>query len=260
MILIFSGKHYPITSLNWNHTGTLLATASVADTDVVVWSIDTNRNVALKRIGPPCALLQWSPNSSRLCTSTVGSVFRVWETNKWTPERWILPTGAIQSIAWSPCSNHLLFVTTTESILYSLCFIDDQLYQSKLRKKVVLKHKIMKCIPVTASIAPKQSFPIADLSRVQVGRQEFGGQPKSICWDPTGKYVAVMFCVSSSIAIFNTTIDRNLLSISPSCYVKSNASDESPSFICFQPIYEKNSNIVLTIGWSSGRVQYFPLC
>lgn len=101
----------------------------MSDPNAVVWDVDTNRSIALKRIGMPCALTKWSPNNQRLFTSTVGSVFRVWQTNKWIPERWTIPTGSIQSAAWSPCSNHLLFVTTNEPILYSLCFIEEQLYK-----------------------------------------------------------------------------------------------------------------------------------
>lgn len=127
----FRGNHHPITSIEWNHTGSLLASASVSDTDVIVWEVDTNRCVPLKRIGVPCALLKWSPNSNRLCSSTVRNVFRVWNTTNWIPERWTVPNGSIQSAAWSPCSNHLIFVVTNDTILYRLCFVDDQLYQGK---------------------------------------------------------------------------------------------------------------------------------
>lgn len=123
-----SGNHFPVTSIEWNHHGTLLATASINDTDVLMWDVDNNRNTPLKRIGFPCALLKWSPGSQRLCSTTVGNVFRVWETNKWTPERWTVPTGSIQSAAWSPCSSYLLFVTTDASTLFSLQFVEEQLY------------------------------------------------------------------------------------------------------------------------------------
>lgn len=104
-----STNHYPISSLERNRNGSLL-----------------------KRIGIPSALPKWSPNNQRLFTSTVGSVFRVWQTNKWTPERWIIPSGSIQLAACSTCSNHLLFVITNETILYSLyslCFLEEQLYR-----------------------------------------------------------------------------------------------------------------------------------
>lgn len=127
----FSGNHQPVSSVEWNRNGSLLVSVSMTDANAIVWDVDTNRSIPLKRIGLPCAICLWSPNNQRLFTSTVGGVFRVWETNKWTPERWVVPTGSIQSAAWSPCSNHLLFVTTNEPILYSLCFIEEQLYKGK---------------------------------------------------------------------------------------------------------------------------------
>lgn len=117
--------------MEWNGNGSLLVSVSVNDPNAIVWEVDSKRSVPLKRIGMPCALVQWSPNNQQLFTSTIGSVFRVWNSDKWTTERWTIPTGAVQSAAWSPCSNHLLFVTTDQPILYSLCFIEEQLYKGK---------------------------------------------------------------------------------------------------------------------------------
>lgn len=127
----YSGNHHPISSIEWNRNGSLLVSVSMNDPNAIVWDVDTNRSVPLKRIGMPCALAKFSPNNQRLFTSTVGNVFRIWKTNKWVPERWTIPIGSqsIQSAAWSPCSNYLLFVTTNEPILYSLCFIEEQLYK-----------------------------------------------------------------------------------------------------------------------------------
>lgn len=124
----FSTNHHPISSLEWNRNGSLLVSVSLSDSNAILWDVDSNRNIPLKRIGMPCALAKWSPNNQRLFTSTVGGVFRVWKTNKWAPERWTIPSGSIQSAAWSPCSNYLLFVTTNDTVLYSLCFLEEQLF------------------------------------------------------------------------------------------------------------------------------------
>lgn len=91
------------------------------------------------------------------------------------------------------------------------------------------------------------------------GRNELGGLPKSIVWDPTGKFLAVMFKSTPSIAIFATSINRNVLNISPNFYISGDDPDEYPSFICFREVYANFNDIVLTIGWSTGRVQYFPM-
>lgn len=111
----------------------------------------------------------------------------------------------------------------------------------------------------TVAAAPKQSFPIADFKTIQSGQRVIGGLPKSIVWDPTGRFVAVMFKFSTSIAVFATSINRDVLNISPNFTVSGDDQDEFPTFICFREIYEKYDDVVLTIGWSTGRVQYFPL-
>lgn len=94
---------------------------------------------------------------------------------------------------------------------------------------------------------------------MKIGHQEIGGLPKSIVWDPNGKFLAVIFKCTTSIAVFSTSINRNSLSISPNFYISAEDSDEYPSYICFRENYETHSDTVLTIGWSTGRVQYFPM-
>lgn len=113
--------------------------------------------------------------------------------------------------------------------------------------------------PFIVAAAPKQSFPIADFKMIQNGNRVIGGMAKSISWDPTGRFLAVMFKQSSSIAIFSTAINRNVLNVSPNFNISGDNPDEFPSFICFRELYEKYDDVVLTIGWSTGRVQYFPL-
>lgn len=126
-----SERHVPVTACAWSADGRLLATASCADSDIQLWDVDQQKCVALRRVGAPGALLSWSPNGRKLFASTVGTVFRVWSTHDWTPDRWTVPLGAVQSAAWSPCGGYLLFVTSEESYIYSLCFVEEQLFTSE---------------------------------------------------------------------------------------------------------------------------------
>ncbi|XP_037026602.1 aladin [Bradysia coprophila] len=235
-------NHSPIISIEWDKTGNLLASASTIDSDILIWNPDLQTSEPLKRVGPPSSLLKFSPNGSRLFASTVGTVFRVWNTQNWMPERWTVPRGTIQSAVWSPCSGYLLFVTSEEPILYSLQFIEQQLF-------------------ATASLA-KQALPIADLSTIKTsGRMDIGGIPQSLAWDAKGQHLAVSFKDCPAIALFLTSVTKTNISIASDCFLVG-VGTAFPSYICFQECFPETHpdkpQSVLTIGWSSGVVQYFP--
>ncbi|XP_054731237.1 aladin [Anastrepha obliqua] len=230
--------HCPITSVQWSTNGTLLATASISDTDILLWDVDKMQNMPLRRVGPPCSLLKWSPNGAFLFAATVGNVFRVWSVHKkWTPERWTINTGIVQSACWSPCGNFLLFVTTGDSILYRLNFQSEQVFASGTSAKEALK--------------------IADLTKFNAGRREVGGKPQALAWDADGKYLAVIFKDSPCIALFSTCLRKFDMTISPLCFL-TGIGVEYPSYICFKSKNMRNTDTVLTIAWSSGRIEYFP--
>ncbi|XP_055681036.1 aladin-like [Lutzomyia longipalpis] len=232
-----SPNHTPVTSVHWSPNGCLLVTASINDANIIIWDVDQNRSTALRRLGPPCTHVKWSPDGCRLFSATMGNVFRVWNANKWTPERWTVGVGTIQSLAWSPCGTHLVFVTTEETCLYALHFVEEQVFNS--------------------TSLPKQALRVADLARTNVGGVEVGGRPQQVAWCPTGEHLAVSFRDTSVISIFSTSISKHNFSISPSCFLNG-LPEEFPTYLCFQPKGKQADNSVLTIGWSSGRIQYFP--
>lgn len=104
---------------------------------------------------------------------------------------------------------------------------------------------------------PKQALPIADLTKINVDNRTVGGHPQCIAWDPTGRHLAIIFKDSPVIALFLTSVRRNLVNIAPAGFLTGMGA-EIASHICFQESYKDRPASVLTIGWSSGRVQYFP--
>lgn len=114
-----------------------------------------------------------------------------------------------------------------------------------------------KFIFISDGSSPKQALPVADLSKITVDDRELGGQPQCVAWDPNGLYLAITFKDTPCIAIFSTCVQKFNLSISPACFLSGNG-NEYPSYVCFQSKHRKNNDTVLTIGWSSGRIQYFP--
>lgn len=235
-------NHFPVTSLEFNHNGTLLATASINDSSILIWDIDKNVSVPLRRTSIPYLSLQWSLDGAFMFTSTVGNIFRIWDTQTWKSERWTIANGNIQSFQWSPCSRFLLFVTSEDPILYSLGFADEPLFNNSETRKA--QH-------------PQRALPIADLSKVAYDHSEAGGLAQQIAWN--GKYLAISFKDTNSIAVFQTSIRQHQLHILPMFFI-AGIGIEFPTFITFQPNYKSASTLqnVLTIAWSCGRIQFFP--
>ncbi len=77
-----------MSALAWSPDGRLLATGSVYDSRVLVWDVATGVPAALQRFGGT-TLLRWSPDGAYLFAGGVNGVFRLWETNTWTCDRWV---------------------------------------------------------------------------------------------------------------------------------------------------------------------------
>lgn len=234
-------NHFPVTSLEFNHNGTLLATVSINDSSILIWDIDKNSSVPLRSTSIPYLNLQWSLDGAFMFTSTVSKVFRVYNTETWKSERWTIANGHVQSFQWSPCTRFLLFVTSEDPILYCLGFADEPLF-NKSQKEI---HQ------------PQRALPVADLSKINLEHSEAGGLAQQVAWN--GKYLAISFKDSNSIAVFQTSLRQHQLHVLPMFFI-AGCGIEFPTFITFQPNYKKESNLenVLTFAWSTGRIQFFP--
>ncbi|KAK7870531.1 hypothetical protein R5R35_002930 [Gryllus longicercus] len=232
--------HSPVSALEWSPAGDLLLSVSPLDTGVYVWDPDTERSTCLRHVaGGGSCLAAWSPNGQRVFTSTMGLVFRVWETKRWKFERWTVQSGRVQSACWGADGHLLLFATTEEPCLYSLAFFNNQ---TVFREEVGLP-------AVTAQR-------VLDLTATELPTGErLGGLVSSLAWDHTSRYLAIMFKSCNIIAVYRTRVDHGL-HILPCCLIRGRAG-ETPSNICFQPNFKEGA--LLTIAWSGGYVQYFPI-
>ena len=88
--------HQPVTSLSWNPQGTLLLSSSAADNTMYVWNTASELKVPVKRIsGGGIHMAKWSPVGSAVMSATTSTVFRIWNTSNWLPERWNVLSGHI---------------------------------------------------------------------------------------------------------------------------------------------------------------------
>uniref|UniRef100_A0A1B6C7V6 Aladin seven-bladed propeller domain-containing protein n=2 Tax=Clastoptera arizonana TaxID=38151 RepID=A0A1B6C7V6_9HEMI len=236
-LLLTRPNHKFVTSISWSPMGDLLISASPCDNTMYVWDVALEVPVPLRRVlGRGISFVTYSPNSLKVFAATTNIVFRVWETMKWNPDLWSVASGHVVSACWSPCGSVLLFATSTESIVYALTWGHVS--------------------SVFSSEEKRAAIPAIDVCAIELeGGERVGGEICSLVWDSKGRHLAIMFKQCNIIAVFYTNISTGL-HISPCCFVKG-MPEESPAYICFQDSFEEGAN--LTIGWSNGRIQYFPI-
>ncbi|NWZ58891.1 AAAS protein, partial [Spizaetus tyrannus] len=121
-VLSYPG-HSPVTSLAWAPSGELLLSASPVNTAMLVWDVSTENCVQLQWFGGGgVTYLAWSPDGSKVLAAAPSAVFRVWEAQMWTCERWPTIKGRCQTGCWSPDGSRLLFTVLGASVIYSLSF------------------------------------------------------------------------------------------------------------------------------------------
>ncbi|XP_064456806.1 aladin-like [Ornithodoros turicata] len=240
--LLSRDGHQPVTSISWHPDGSLLASASVADTSMLVWNVSTEECQPLRRLGGGgVALVRWSPDGSRLLAATPASLFRVWETMSWTCESWSTFLGRCSAACWSPDGCRLLCAHADKAAIYSLTF--DQREDSG-------------GVGVGGSV---QAVPLVDLTQVQVpydvsNTLMVGGSVQDMAW--SGERLAVSFKDNPQcVAVFRTRT-KPILEVNPCGFVRG-PPQEHVQFMSFFDGFEGGS--LLSICWSSGMISHVPL-
>ncbi|XP_032939316.1 aladin [Catharus ustulatus] len=246
-VLSYPG-HSPVTSLAWAPSGERLLSASPVDTAMLVWDVSTETCVQLQWFGGGgVTYLAWSPDGSKVLAATPSAVFRVWEAQMWTCERWPTIRGRCQTGCWSPDGSRLLFTVLGESVIYSLSFSE---YRGEMQGQVGGSK--------TASI-------VADLSETTFetlyGEERIGGEVHSMVWDPTGERLAVIIRGQPeapgsqvAVAVFRTR-NSPVFELLPCGFVRGERGAR-PQLISFHPCFPQGA--LLTVCWSSGKISHIP--
>ncbi|XP_060516995.1 aladin-like [Cylas formicarius] len=237
-IILQRPEHRPVMSIAWSPKGDKLVSVAACDTTILVWDPELDRTSSLKRPGGfGHILVKWSPSGEKLVSCSDGVVFRVWDYRNWECERWTVVSGRVQSACWSSYGSSLLFATTTEPVIYGIIVKSDLVFANE-----------------TPS-SSKQAVPMFDISKCDLDGVVVGGLVQCMETDLKGKHLAVIFQDTNCVAIFNV-IKQVGLQVMASSLVMGLA-EEKPSAIAFQQNFEAGA--CLTIGWSSGRIQYYPI-
>uniref|UniRef100_A0A452I9Q4 Aladin seven-bladed propeller domain-containing protein n=1 Tax=Gopherus agassizii TaxID=38772 RepID=A0A452I9Q4_9SAUR len=231
-VLAYPG-HSPVTSLAWAPSGEMLLSASPVDTSMLVWDVSTENCVPLQWFGGGgVTYLAWSPDGSKVLAATPSAVFRVWEAQMWTCERWPTIKGRCQTGCWSPDGSRLLFTVLGESVIYSLSFSE---YSGEMQGQVGGSK--------TASI-------VADLSETTFetlyGEERIGGEVHSMVWDPSGERLAALVRGNPEtpesrtiIAVFRTR-NSPVFELLPCGFLQGEPGAE-PQLITFHPCFKKGA-------------------
>ncbi|XP_072510911.1 aladin isoform X1 [Notamacropus eugenii] len=241
--------HSPVTSLAWSPNGGRLLSASPIDAAILVWDISTEACVPLPWFrGGGVTYLLWSPDGSKVLATTPSAIFRVWEAQMWTCERWPTLSGRCQTGCWSPDGNRLLFTVLGEPLIYSLTFPE----HSREGKGQVGGAK-------TATI-------VADLSETTIqtpnGEERLGGEAHSMVWDPSGERLAVLMKGNprvqhgKPVILLFRTRNSPVFELLP-CGIVQGEPGAWAQLIAFHPSFNKGA--LLSVCWSTGRIAHIPL-
>ncbi|XP_045471493.1 aladin-like [Harmonia axyridis] len=236
-IILYEMNHKPVISLTWSPRGDFLVSAAACDKSIYVWNVELNKNSTLKKPGGSGnVIVKWSPSGDKMFSSTNGIVFRVWDCQTWESEKWMVLAGRVQTACWTNCGTHLLFATSTEPLIYAL----------RVKSGVVFTSDI--------ESSNDQAIPLFDLTKIELDGVCIGGLVQTMEIDPKGNNLAVMFQNTDVIALFNIARKHNIELIASSLITQCGA---SPTTIAFQQNFEQGA--CLSIGWSNGKVQHFPI-
>ncbi|KAL0821506.1 hypothetical protein ABMA28_004970 [Loxostege sticticalis] len=233
-IVLKRSGHSPVTDVSWSPNGDLLISCSGADTSMMVWDVSMETAVPLRRVaGGGIVFARWSLDASKVFAATSSIIFRVWETKRWTPERWCARGCRVVAACWGP-NDLLLFAAKGEPMIYALTNTG-----------------------LMSGAQTSKAVPILDITKVELASgHPVGGPVLDMCWDPTGRYLALLFEESPLIAVFCTTHLMMQLKITPCCFING-VDNELPLTMAFQQNFTDGA--CLTIAWSSGRIQHFPI-
>ncbi|XP_068671537.1 aladin-like [Montipora foliosa] len=239
--------HAPVTTVSWSPSGHLLVSGSPADSNLMVWDISLELATPLYRAGGGVTLTAWSPDERNLFAATPSSLFRIWETQTWTCDKWSNLAGTCQAACWSPDGKVLLFSVANEPALYSLQFhdISDKKNSTSMAKGARLA---VKCADLTP-----HTWEMKDES------VNIGGFVQSMAWDPLGERLAVIFKgeikeAQELVAVFKTRLAPTF-EIMPCGFVRG-PPNTVPELVTFQKNFKKGA--LLTVCWSDGSVSFIP--
>lgn len=225
----------PVTSLAWNPSGRLLASASCYDPAFRIWDVAQGVSTPLRRGFGGVCLLQWSPKGDYLFTSHMDGVFRLWETESWTSEKWSSSGGPVVSAMWSSNDAVLLMAFDKTTTLGAL-------------------HFASKPPSLDVQLLPVE---LSDIEAITGGC----GQVEKMAWDHSGERLAISFSGgdemhSGLLAVYDTR-KTPILTVSLMGFIRGPEAGTKALAFAFYDSLEQG--LLLSVSWSTGVCCTYPL-
>lgn len=229
----------PVNTISWSPKGDFLAAGSINCNFTVIWDIDIEQPTQLSQIlvGGVTKVL-WSPNGHYLFASSSSNMFRVWETQTWTSEKWTNFNSFCHCASWSSDGNHLTFAENNDSIIYIIRF---NIINSIIQGIVV---KLLDFSPYEV--------------RLNNGSKTYaGGYIDQIKWDGTNSRLLVSFINSELIASLQCNSISSDVSFYPLGFIRGPHNGKSALSMEFCPNFPRGA--LLAVCWKNGKISLYPM-
>lgn len=230
-----SPNHHPVTLLTWSPFGRLLASASWYESGFMIWDVAQGVGTPLRRGFGGVCLLQWSSKGDYLLSAHTDGVFRLWETDSWTSEKWSSSGGPVVSAMWSSEDAVLLMAFDQTTTLGAL-------------------HFAAKPPSLDVQLLPVE---LPDIETITGGH----GRIEKMAWDKTGERLAVSFSGgdemhSGLVAVYDTR-KVPILAVSLMGFIRGPGSGAKALAFGFYDSLEQG--VLLSVCWSSSVCCTYPL-
>ncbi|XP_043662379.1 aladin [Drosophila teissieri] len=234
--------HTHVTSMQWNEDGTILITAALGTSHIVLWEPDSQQKIRLipnPQSSSSFSLLRYSPDFQVLfCASCeAGASLCQLNRSEWRSKQ-VLTQHRIQTAVWTTCGSFLLLVRQGSTRVYS-CTNNGE---------------------ATVFLCPKPLWRVAlvmDLQEVTTcaGQQRHCGEPQTFAMDTLGIYMAAIFKEQSFVLLWLLDNSRTgSVQLLPLEFICCNVDgDQYPTSIAFG--VSNSQARMLVICWSTGHIQ-----